>query len=195
MAQAISRRFLAVGTTEHQHSLLGKAMVLASLQLGRTSARMRQIPGTRPRVGGWTRQLPEIHSSSMISWHPTAGNVCSQYYSPNSANLWVGACHATAQVHFWNDSAVTSCFWLCWSASHLLGVCECKGDQNSHPKVSLLYFNIAFRENILQRTQTRWTVSTEVLYPWYTVEAFILVWWRLQNVWKTGTEPLRPIYF
>lgn len=151
MIQSIPRRsLLTVGTTEHQHRLLGKAMALASLRLRRTSTRMRQIPGTRPRVGGWTRQLPKIPSSSMISWHLTAGNAYPQYYSPNSANLWVGACHATAQIHFWNGTVVTFCFQLCWSASHLLGGCECRGNQNPHPKVSLLYCSITSGENLLQ---------------------------------------------
>lgn len=116
-----------------------------------------------------------------------SSSVCPQYYSPNSENLWVGQCHVTAQIHCWSSTAVTSFFWLCLSASCLLEVCECKDSKNSHPKVPLLYPNSAFRENILQRTQSRWTVSTEALYPRYTVEALILVWWRFHNTWKTGT--------
>lgn len=102
MVQVWSRSFLTLETFEHQHRQPGKAMKFASLQLRQKSSRMRQIPVAQPRAGGWTRQLPEIPSSSMISWHLRASNVCFQYYSPNSANLWVGAHHDTTQIHFWN---------------------------------------------------------------------------------------------
>lgn len=123
MIEARSRTcFLTVGTMEHQHRLLGKATVFASLWLKQISARMKQIPGTRPRVRDWTRQLPKIPSSSLISWHFTAGNVCLQCYSPNSEKPvgWHMTCYCS------NTFLDQCCFWPCWTASCLLGVCECK---------------------------------------------------------------------
>lgn len=61
--------------------------------------------------------------------------------------------------------------------------------------LSLLYYNITFRGNILRRTQSRWAVSTEVLLSWYTVESFMVVWCRFPKIWKIGIDPLRFDYF
>lgn len=74
------------------------------------------------------------------------------------------------QIHFWNSTAITYHLRLCGAASCLLGVWEKRRTKIHIPKS--LCFIVTW--HLGQRTQTRWIVSTDVLYPWYTVEAFIL---------------------
>lgn len=169
---------------EHWHRLPGKAMLFSSLRHTWTSARMRQIPGTHPRLDQTASQDP-FQLCDLLASH------IGWYYS---VNLWAGAHRSSAQMHSWNDAAIVSSFRECWSASPLLEVWKGKGNQNVYPKASLLFCSVTCGENSVQRTQSRWLVSTDVLYSWKAGEPFILVWWNFKKIWKTGAGPLRPGY-